>query len=168
MRHRVPDAPTGRLAFLRPPVSGLGYSRHTYNTDAHTRGAQTCTRGDKTVTPRRRESGENESRERRAKNNPALPSLLSAKVVAGKSCQVFALQLNFLRCFGLTQVATGSCALRARPPFAANERITRPGVDVAERSEPTRPIPARVHPFVLLPFVSVTVGRYNKVNQKER
>ncbi len=28
-------------------------------------------------------------------------------------------------------------------------RITRPGVDVAERSEPAQLIPARVHPFVL-------------------
>ena len=28
-------------------------------------------------------------------------------------------------------------------------RTTPPGVDVTERSEPTRPIPARVHPFVL-------------------
>ena len=40
------------------------------------------------------------------------------------------------------------CGVGSHRERRRTSRIPRPGVDVAERSEPTRPIPARVHPLV--------------------
>ena len=51
--------------------------------------------------------------------------------------------LRFLR---VLSVLRGE--IRPRNRSMLTFRITRPGVDVAERSEPIRPIPARVHPIV--------------------